>query len=168
MSNNRIGLALAGVLSALALLVGCAEQIEGTAVPAAYAVETFDDPTELIVHAMEVMFEWRPGSDASTADAFARANPYLSADLAAQTRSGPDEGGAQWQKWADAKANAQVEAVIASDEHPPDTADSVQRVVLIAVTIVTPDGRPLDTYDFTAWVSAGKTPQGWRVDEIEV
>lgn len=168
MSKNRIGLVLAGALSALALLVGCAEQVEGTAVPAADAVESFEDPTELILHAMETMFEWRPLSDASTADAFARATPYLAADLAGQTRSGPDEGGAQWQKWAAAGATAQVEAVIASDEHPPDTDASVKRVVLIAVTIVTPDGRPLDTFDFTAWVSAGKTSQGWRVDEIEV
>ena len=167
MTKNRIGLVLAGALSALALLVGCAEQVEGTAVPAADAVETFDDPTELILHAMEAMFEWRPLSDASTADAFARANPYLSADLAAQTRSRPDEGGAQWQKWAAARATAQVEAVIASDEHPPDTAP---------VSTCRPDrgdhrdaGRtPAGHARLHGVGLGGQDSQGWRVDEIEV
>jgi hypothetical protein len=165
MSKFRQALGLVAAMSAICLVVGCGSRIEGTAVA---AVERFDDPTELIVHAVQTMFGWHPATDTSSADAFARAAPYLEGELAAQTRVGPDEGGAQWKKWADAKATTSVEAALASDEHPPDTADTVHRVVLVTVTIVAPGDKPLETIEFTAWTTARKTVQGWLVNEIEV
>jgi hypothetical protein len=125
------------------------------------------DPNQVIQAAMQTMFSWQPGQDASAVDAFVRARPFLSAPLAAQRLDLSTGGGTQWHDWANERATIDAKADVVSDEHPPDTSDEVHRVVAVTQNITTAPMAPQDAVKFTVWVTAVNTPSGWRVDSIQ-
>jgi hypothetical protein len=153
-------------VAVLAVVMGCA--------PAQGITASVDqnDPAAVITKVIETMFSWQPGKDTSPADAFTRAKPLLSAPLAAQQPdlAGP-QAGSQWHDWAYARATIAANAVIVADEHPPDTPDKVFRVVAIKQAIGGPKVGAGDAtgneINSTAWVTAVRTSQGWRVDSIQ-
>ncbi|MEV0292361.1 hypothetical protein [Nocardia sp. NPDC050710] len=164
MITRRILLAL--LLIALGVLVGgCGNSIRGIAIPAPLGVAETADPLAVLRDGFVTMFGWRPGTDRSPDDAYLRARPYLTEQLAA---GDPDSGGskAQWKSWAEAKAKVSVTVQIATDEHPPDQSTRIDRVVLIKQTITDAAAKPLDSVELTVWATVVQTEQGWRIQAL--
>jgi hypothetical protein len=152
------------VIPIAAMAVACANASGG-----AYAINVdHNDPAAVIQGAVQTLFSWQPGADASPVDAFDRARPLMSTSLAAQEVAlTTAEAGSQWQQWAYDRIIITANAEILPDEHPEDTADSVRRVVAVTQIVAAPDPAPQDGVHFTVWVTAVKTPDGWRVDSIQ-
>jgi hypothetical protein len=152
------------VIPIAVIAVACANASGG-----AYSINVdHNDPAAVIQVAVQTLFSWQPGADASPVDAFDRARPLMSASLAAQEVAlTTAEAGSQWQQWAYDRTIITASAEILPDEHPEDTADSARRVVAVTQTIADPGPSPQDGVHFTLWVTAVKTHDGWRVDSIQ-
>ena len=154
------------VLLAAVLLGGC-----GDDVPTEGGDAETSDPAavEAITDAVQTMFSWRPATDTSSADAYARAIPYLTDELAAQAGERTERGpGRQWQDWAAAGATVDAAAYVVVAEHTPDTPDRIDRTVMVVQTVRAPDQSVLDSIEMEAEVTATRTPQGWRVSAITI
>jgi hypothetical protein len=157
-----VGRVFTVALPILAIVVGC-----GSAQGISSSIDQ-GDPASVMKGALETMFSWQPGRDTSPFDAFARAKPLLSAPFAAQQPGlASPQTGSQWQQWANDRAVITAKAEIVTDEHPPDTADKVYRVVALKQSIGTPTMGVNDEINSTAWVTAVSTPDGWRVDSVQ-
>jgi hypothetical protein len=146
------------------LVVACANASGG-----AYAINVDrNDPAAVIQGAVQTLFSWQPGADASPVDAFDRARPLMSTSLAAQQVAlTTADAGSQWQQWAYDRTIITATAEILPDEHPVDTPTSVRRVVAVTQIVADPGPAPQDGVHFTLWVTAVKTPDGWRIDAIQ-
>ena len=148
-----------------AMAVGCVNASRG---PYSPNVDRHN-PSAVVQSAVQTLFSWRPGVDDSPVDAFDRARPLMSVSLAAQELSlTTADAGTQWQQWASNRTIITAEAEILPDEHPIDTPDTVRRVVAVTLTIANPAPAPQDAIHFTMWVTAVNTPDGWRVDSVQV
>jgi hypothetical protein len=152
------------VIPIAAITVACTNASGG-----AYSLNVdHNDPGAVIQGAVQTLFSWQPGTDASPIDAFDRARPLMSVSLAAQEVAlTTADAGSQWQQWASNRTIITANAEILPDEHPEDTADSVRRVVAVTQIVADPGPSPQDGVHFTVWVTAVKTPVGWRVDSIQ-
>jgi hypothetical protein len=148
-----------------AIAVGCVNASGGS-----YSVDVDrHNPSAVIQSAMQTLFSWQPGVDKSPVAAFDRARPLMSVSLAAQELSlTTADAGTQWQQWASDRTIITAQAEIVPDEHPIDTPDTVRRVVAVTLTIANPAPAPQDAVHFTVWVTAVNTPDGWRVDSVQV
>ncbi|MFE7745542.1 hypothetical protein [Nocardia sp. NPDC057455] len=164
--TRNLSSVLLGALVAL-VAVGCAGTVPGLPLPAPLTAVETADPQIVLRDALTTMFGWRPSTDTSPEDAYARARPYLTDQLGARARD-RTEGGSktQWNAWAKAGATVRVAVDVSSDEHPPDRPGRIDRVVLINQTIADPDGHPIDTIEMTAWATVIQTEQGWRVQAV--
>ena len=126
------------------------------------------DPDVVIANALTTMFTWSPASDASPEAAYRRAAPYLSGDLAKQgeqmTVPGP---GSQWQQWRSAGAEVTAKVYFLADETPPNSDEVAHRVIVVVQSAATGDNRLIDEIRHTAWVTANKSDNSWRVTTIK-
>ncbi|MFN3004674.1 hypothetical protein [Mycolicibacterium wolinskyi] len=126
------------------------------------------DPDQVIADALTTMFTWRPTQDESPDTAYRRAAAYLAGDLAKQgeqtTTPGP---GSQWDQWRSDGANVTAKVYFLADETPPNSTDVTHRVVVVVQSIATLDNRLIDEIRHTAWVTAKRSNNGWRVTSIE-
>ena len=169
MRQRRVRVAVSLLLAALlALAVACGgddtpvftgSDNEETAPPEAQ---------EAILSALETMFTWSPAKDASTADAYNRALPFLGKELQEGAKNKIERGNSVWwQEWKAQKAEVTAVAKLVPAEHPKDTDDTVQRSIVMTQTVKTPDGRVLDESTFNIdRVVAKKEGDRWRVQEI--
>ncbi|WP_181719227.1 hypothetical protein [Nocardia gipuzkoensis] len=164
---TRTLLLCCAVTLAVLAVGGCAGTVPGLPLPAPLGAAETADPHVVLRAAFTTMFGWRPATDSSPDDAYARARPYLTDELGARARD-RTEGGSktQWNAWAKAGATVRVAVDVSTDEHPPDQPGRVDRVVLINQTVTDPAGRPIDTIDLTAWATLIETEQGWRIRAV--
>ncbi|WP_181719228.1 hypothetical protein [Nocardia gipuzkoensis] len=117
---------------------------------------------------LQTMFTWHPGPDQGRTDAYRRAAPWLTADLAAESGNSTERGpGAQWDQWARDRSTVEATVLIMGTEHDPDTSDRLDRLVLITQAVKTPEGTIIETTDLDARVFVQRTAQGWRISSIE-
>jgi len=170
MRQRRITLFVVALLvSTLALVAACG----GGAPPPNFAGTDNEDSAppearDVILNGLETMFTWSPETDASSADAYRRALPFLGKDLTAGASNRIERGNSPaWQAWKAQHAKVTAKALLVSAEHPQDKPDTVQRSVVLTQTVTAPDGRELDSTTFNIdRVVAKKGPQGWKVEQI--
>lgn len=163
--KRRIAAALCAVMLGLIPAAGCASDplpdVSSTNVD-------LSDPDQVIANALQTMFTWKPTTDASPNSAYQRAAMYLSGGLAKQTSNPPGpSAGSQWEQWRADGATINAQAYFVADETPPNSDDQMHRVVVIVQSVLTTDGRFVDEIRYTAWVTASKSNDGWRVTSIE-
>jgi hypothetical protein len=170
MGERRVVGALVALLAAIMFAVSGCGPSGGGAKPSG---SDSDEPApaeaqDAIVKGLQTMFTWYPVRDASPRDAYARALPYLGQTLQAGKDNTIDRGNSVWwQEWKSKQAEVTATALLVAGEHPADQPDTVQRSVLVTQTIKAPDGKELDsTTMLIDRVVAKKSPQGWRVEEI--
>jgi len=127
------------------------------------------DPDTILCAAATAVYSWRPGHDPDPGAGFLRAAAaaLLNPDYVQQV--GPTAPGlaqvtaTTWQRWHDVNATVTATARIASDDHPPDTTDRHQRVVIVTQHILAPNPEPDSTV--TVYMTATRAgPQtGWQV-----
>lgn len=153
---------LFAAVAALLVLAGCSRPSQATG----YPVVDRQDALAVMSVAVATMFTWHPAREASTADAFRRAVPYFTDEYAAQAFSVRGAGGEQWKTWARQGAVVVARAEVLSDEHPADHPASRQRVLAINQEIRGGDGGRIIA--LTAWVTAVRVSDGWRVSRVEL
>jgi hypothetical protein len=123
---------------------------------------------DVMLNALQTMFTWSPAKDASAADAYNRALPFLGKELRDGANNRVERGNSpQWQEWKAQKAEVTAQAWLVPAEHPKDAPDTIQRSIVLTQTVKAPDGRELDSTTFNIdRVVAKKGPQGWRVETI--
>ncbi|WP_174185821.1 hypothetical protein [Nocardia barduliensis] len=162
MSILRCTLMIAALILA-ALGVGCSDHAGSD------AHEGDKEAIAAIRSGLQTMFTWRPGPDQSRADAYRRASPWLTTDLAAKSGNNTERGpGAQWDQWARDRATVEATVLVMGTEHDPDTADRIDRLVMITQAVKTPEGTIVETTSLDARVFVQRTDQGWRIASIEV
>jgi hypothetical protein len=126
------------------------------------------DPDQVIANALTTMFTWNPAKEESPDVAYRRAAGYMTGDLASQaehmTTPGP---GSQWDQWRSDGASVTAKVYFLADETPPNSDDVVHRVAVVVQSAATSDNRLIDEIRHTAWVTADKSNNGWRVTSIE-
>jgi hypothetical protein len=153
------------VLAAVAVLGGCASD----PLPVA-TVSDVDagDPDQVIAGAVETMFTWNPPTEDSANVAYRRASVYLSGDLAGQGgNSPPPAQDSQWAQWRADGATVAAKAYFVGDETPPNSDTVMHRVVVVVQSVTTGDRRLIDEIRHTAWVTAQKSNNGWRVTSMD-
>ena len=163
--KRRIAAAFSAVMLGLIPVAGCASD----PLPEASSTNVdLSDPDQVIANALQTMFNWKPTIDASPNAAYQRAAIYLSGDLAKQADNAPEpRRGSQWEQWRADGATIAAQAYFVADETPPNSDDQVHRVVVIVQSALTADGSLIDEIRYTAWVTASKSNDGWRVTSIE-
>lgn len=163
--KSRIAAAVFAAMLCLIPAAGCASD----PLPVASSTNVdLSDPDQVIANALQTMFTWNPTRDASTNAAYQRAAIYLSDDLAKQADNAPEPGpGSQWELWRADGATITAQAYFVDDETPPNSDDQMHRVVVIVQSAMTADRRLSDEIRHTAWVTATKSNDGWRVSSIE-
>lgn len=157
--------AAALILGLAAILTGCGDQPKHSG---GDEVASDQQALEAITMALGTMFTWNTATDRSSGDAYERSKQYLSDTLAAQGGI-PERGpGTQWEGWAAANATVSAKTLIVAVEHAPDSPDKIEREVEIIQTVAAPGKPVLDTMYLTAKVTALRTPDGWRLDAVEV
>jgi hypothetical protein len=152
------------VIVVLAPVTGCSSD----AVPTPTAADVdLSNPDTVIANALTTMFTWDPTKDASPDVAYRRAAVYLSGDLAGQGEQSAPGPGSQWKQWAADGASVTAKVYFLSDETPPNSDEVMHRVVTVAQTVATSDHRLIDEIRHTAWVTATKSDNNWRVSSIQ-
>jgi hypothetical protein len=170
MGERRVVGALVVLLAAIMFAVGGCGQSGNGGKPTG---SDSDEPApaeaqDAIVKGLQTMFTWYPARDASPRDAYIRALPYLGQTLQDGKDNTLERGNSVWwQEWKNKQAEVTATALLVAGEHPADQPDTVQRSVLVTQTVKAPDGQELDSNTMLIdRVVAKKSPQGWRVEEI--
>lgn len=167
MSIRRILFALLFAALGIAAISGCGATLPGLALPAPLGAADTADPNAVLRDGFSAMFGWRPQTDSSPDDAYARARPYLTDQLGARARDTTSGGSkTQWKAWADAKAKVKVTVQITTDEHPPDQSARIDRVLLIGQAITDAAAKSIENIEITVWATVVRTEQGWRIHEM--
>jgi hypothetical protein len=163
--KRRIAAAFCAAMLGLIPAAGCASD----PLPVASSTNVDrSDPNQVIANALQTMFTWKPKVDDSANTAYQRAAIYLSGDLAKQVDKAPGpRPGSQWEQWRADGATIAAQAYFVADETPPNSEEQMHRVVVIVQSALTADGRLIDEIRHTAWVTADKSNDGWRVTSIE-
>ncbi|MEV0292360.1 hypothetical protein [Nocardia sp. NPDC050710] len=137
--------------------------------PPGHDVESGDaEAIETIRTGLQTMYTWRPGVDKDRQDAYRRARPWLTDELASAPANTTARGpGLQWDEWARQGYTVDATVLVMGTEHGADTKERIDRLVLITQNVKAPDGAVKETIDLTARVYVDKTPVGWRIDSIE-
>lgn len=159
---------LAGVFAAI-LVLGPASGCALDPLPVASSANVdLSDPDQVIANAVQTMFTWHPSRDASPNAAYQRAAIYLSDDLVEQADTATQpRPGSQWDQWRLDNATVAAQAYFVVDETPPNSTDQMHRVVVVVQSALTEDDRLIDEIRHTAWVTATRSDDGWRVTSIE-
>ena len=155
---------------ALAIAVGSSAGCASDPLPVA-STTTVDlsNPEQVISNALETMYTWNPTKEDSTKAAYQRASIYLAGRLNDQAGGSPPPGdGSQWQEWRAAGASIVAKAYLVADETPPNSDSEMHRVVVIVQSAKTGDGKLVDELRTTAWVTANKANNAWRVTNIKL
>ncbi|CAM3982563.1 hypothetical protein [Smaragdicoccus niigatensis] len=148
----------------LGLLVGC-----GSEPPSGDVTDQAKPGDEVIVKALDTIFTWHPGTDASTIDGYRRAAPLLTQSLSDKSSAGSDvRPSAQWQDWARRKVSVNATTFIVAGEHRADTPDRIERTAVVTQTVVDPAASSQTLAPFNAYVAAVRTSAGWRVSDIAI
>jgi hypothetical protein len=163
--KTRIAAAVCAVMLGLVPAAGCASD----PLPEASSGKVdLSDPDQVIANALQTMFTWKPSVDDSADAAYRRAAIYLSDNLAREAENAPAPGaGSQWEQWRADGATVDAQAYFVADETPPNSEDQVHRVVVVIQSALTSDSRLIDEIRHTAWVTADKSGDGWRVTSIQ-
>ena len=92
--------AIAAAIFALILAVTARTTSEDTASKEDEDTAVEDEETTVILRALETMFTWNFASDTSPLDAYRRAAPYLTPDLAANGTPFERDHSVRWNTWA--------------------------------------------------------------------
>ncbi|MCE5290189.1 MAG: hypothetical protein LLG14_13265 [Nocardiaceae bacterium] len=158
----RAAVAVVGLL--LGLLVGC-----GSESPHSDVTDRARPGDDVIVKALDTIFTWHPGTDASTVDAYRRAAPFLTQALSDRASAGSEvRPSAQWQDWAQRKVSVNATTFIVAGEHPADTPDRIERTAVVTQTVVDPGVSSRTLAPFNAYVVSIRTPVGWLVSDISI
>lgn len=125
----------------------------------------------VITTALTRLFTWFPDREADTRPAFDRAKPLLGPPLGAAAGPGaPLSRSIEWGHWAAEKITVVAHVQIVSDEHPPDTASSVSRVVKVTQQPTDRTGKTSGAPKvLTAWaVATSPIPGRWLVTSIRI
>jgi hypothetical protein len=170
MRQRRVRIAVVALLVALlATVAACGESQSPPEFTGNDTEETAPpEARDVMLNALQTMFTWSPAKEASTADAYNRALPFLGKELRDGANNRVERGNSpQWQQWKAEKAEVSAQAWLVTAEHPKDAPDTIQRSVVLTQTVKAPDGRELDSTTFNIdRVVAKKGPQGWRVETI--
>lgn len=159
-----VSLVVCLVIVVMVPVTGC----RSDAVPISTAAEAdLSNPDTVITNALTTMFTWDPTKDASPDVAYQRAAAYMSSDLAGQGGQSAPGPGSQWKQWAADGAAVTAKVFFLGDETPPNSDTLMHRVVVVAQTVATSDNRLIDQIRHTAWVTATKTNNEWRVTSIQ-
>lgn len=120
--------------------------------------------------ALTTVFSYRPAEHLTAAAAFTAAAPLMDPEFAA--RAEPAAAvlvpitPVMWRQWTAHAVTVTAGVRVTTDEHPPDTATSVARV--LAVTQRPSDNTP--AVEFTVYARAGRSDPGraWRITDLEV
>jgi Peptidase family M23 len=74
--------------------------------------------------------------------------------------------GSQWDQWRADGAMITAKMYFLADETPPNSDDVAHRVVVVVQSATTSDNRLIDEIRHTAWVTANKADNRWRVTNI--
>jgi hypothetical protein len=159
-----VSLVVCLVIVVMAPVTGC----RSDPVPVSTAADAdLSNPNTVIANALTTMFTWDPTKDASPDVAYQRAAVYMSGDLAGQGGQSAPGPGSQWKQWAADGAAITAKVYFLGDETPPNSDTLMHRVVVVAQTVATSDNRLIDQIRHTAWVTATKTNNEWRVTSIQ-
>ncbi|MEE6168372.1 MULTISPECIES: hypothetical protein [unclassified Mycolicibacterium] len=159
-----VSLVVCLVIVVMVPVTGC----RSDAVPNNTAADAdLSNPDTVITNALTTMFTWDPTKDASPDVAYQRAAVYMSGDLAGQGGQSAPGPGSQWKQWAADGAAITAKVYFLGDETPPNSDTLMHRVVVVAQTVATSDNRLIDQIRHTAWVTATKTNNDWRVTSIQ-
>ena len=171
MGQRSVQMVIAALLVAIGLVAtGCVgDQGEQSDLTGSDAYdEAPAEAQDVIIKGLETMFTWFPERDASPLDAYNRALPFLGQAFRDGANNKLERGNSVWwQEWKAKKAEVTADALLVDAEHPEDTPDTVQRAVVLTQTVKAPDGKQLDSSTMEVdRVVAKKSPEGWRVQEI--
>ena len=171
MGQRSVQMVIAALLVAIGLVAtGCVgDQGEQSDLTGSDAYdEAPAEAQDVIIKGLETMFTWFPERDASPLDAYNRALPFLGQAFRDGANNKLERGNSVWwQEWKAKKAEVTADALLVDAEHPEDTPDTVQRAVVLTQTVKAPDGQQLDSSTMQVdRVVAKKSPEGWRVQEI--
>lgn len=168
------------LLVGLALIGGCATDSAGlpdihrTDCRAASFAAPFDhldtcDGEAVLTAAVTAIFTYRPEEQTSPADALHAALPLLVEDFAAGAETGAMVWGpattADWQRWRRDGVPVGVAAFVRADDHPPDSATRIARV--ISVDLQTPEPDP-PVFAVFATATRERAGSGWRLSGLLV
>jgi hypothetical protein len=114
------------------------------------------------------MYGWEPGPDASPADAYARATPYLTPELAQpdpNAQPSPKGSSPLWVAWA-AKRIRIIPDIRFSCQDCADTPDRIRRTATVTQNAVAPDGGQAVADVLTLFIVLIHQPDGWRISAI--
>lgn len=157
---------------ALAVLVGCGSEREGTpAVRVADVPDAVDvgDPDSVARWVLAQTYGWEPAHDTNRNDAMRRAFPLLADEYRAVLDSGNNaDPGADWRRWADLRAVADVTVEQSAEIAPASDAGTAYRSYVVHVTMLTGDGRVVGAHNAVVQVVLSRVDAGWRVAHMRL
>jgi hypothetical protein len=90
---------------------------------------------------------------------------FAKANLNAGTLPGPP--GAQWNSWTAHRAYLRVTGILGSDDHPPDTATTAARQVIVTLTPIGRDGWRGAPITQVEAVRLNLLAGAWRIDDVQ-
>lgn len=130
------------------------------------------DPIAVMQAGLQMVFTYRPASDATQIDAARRALPLLGpAGVDAGFASLAPITGAQWRQWKTADAAAIAAVAIPAGNDNPDQPTTVSRTATVTHTVVNRAGRPVGRppVPFAVYATVTKNSAGtWHITRITV
>lgn len=168
---------LAAVVIA-AVAVGCSSNQYRSVVEPICRAEAFPPPLdgvqpcsapEVLHAAVSTIYALDPILGRDTRATLDAAGPLLRTAFAAQARVGvsmwaPITPG-QWQSWVEEKTAVSSEVAVHTDDHPPDTATSVSRVLSVTIT---PTGQAPIAFRVYARATRHGSESAWLLAELQV
>lgn len=128
--------------------------------------EDVDEPGRVAVAVLTAIHTSDTTTDRSARDAYTRALPLLSGQVAADVRTSanPTGPGADWTRWTAHRAHTVVTVTASSDSGgPPDTPSAAYRQYAVTVTPVGRDHWQDVPVTYVAFTTLAREPAGWRV-----
>ncbi|MET7772081.1 hypothetical protein [Nocardia sp. NPDC005366] len=127
------------------------------------------DPEQVLTAALRAVFGYRPDVQADPADALDAARPLLddrfAADAAASALVWSSVTTALWQQWRHDRVPVVTTVRVRPDDHPPDTATQVARVVSVDIDAPVSDPGAFAVYATATRIGTGT---GWRLSGVQV
>jgi hypothetical protein len=176
---------LAAVTVAALMLVGCARAAQPTEAPAArpstpssrgpvtretHLSSATQNPDAAAVAAARALASSDTVLDAYPNDTIRRSSAWLTADFAASVTGFPPVAapGSIWASWTAHHAYLRVRAMVASDEHPTDTATTAARQVVESVIPIGRDGWRGTPFTQVAFLTLALVRGVWEISSYQV
>ncbi len=127
------------------------------------------DAEQVLTAAVTAVFGYRPDVHADPRDALDTARPVLddrfAADAAASALVWSPVTAAVWQQWRSERVPVETSARMLPDDHPPDTATRVARVVRVDIAAPVSDPEVFAVY---ATATRAGSSMAWRLSGLQV